>query len=120
MNDQLVRRLPIELRREIYFHLPFKPCMICKGNVVNYHRQKNNLVCSMKCLYVFNQRMIVDLALHKAIIPVFNLCIACNYFYLKLIILSVFGSMFLGYNVAVVYLLTFGINFLGIMWSFLF
>ena len=119
MNSQLIRSLPMDMRREIYAYLPLQNCMICHGIVIIYGPKPSPMVCCMRCLYIFNQRMIGELALHRIAIPIFNMYVACNYVYIKCIIFLIFISLFLGYNLAAVYCITLSANIVGALWLFL-
>lgn len=117
MNSRLIRRLPTDMQREIYNYMPLQQCIVCKGIVLNYSTKKIEMVCSMSCLYIFNQNMIMELALHRVAVPIFNMFIACNYVYIKLIIFLIF--LFLGYDVVSIYCFTFAANVIGGLWILL-
>lgn len=119
MDRNIIRTLPFELQREVYGYLPLKTCIICEGIVLNYNRKTSYVVCSIGCLYRYNQRMLSDLALHRVAIPLFNVYIACNYMYVKCIIFIVLSCVFLGYNIVAVYCITFIANILGALWVFI-
>lgn len=113
MNSRLIRRLPMELQREIYNYMPIQQCIICNGIVLNYSTKKRDLVCSIRCLYIFNQNMMMELSINSVAVPLFNMCMACNYVYLKFIMFLIFICLFLGYNVAAVYCVTLAANVIG-------
>lgn len=119
MNSQLIRTLPMDVQREVYTYLPIQKCIVCNEVVVNYSTKSSHTVCSMHCLYIFNQRMISDISLHRVVVPIFNMYVACNYVYVKFIIFLLFTCLFLGYNLSVVYCITFSANLIGALWLLL-
>ena len=119
MNSQLIRTLPMDVQREVYTYLPIQNCIVCNDIVINYSTKSSHAVCSMHCLYIFNQRMISEIALHRVVVPIFNMYVACNYVYVKIIIFILFTCLFLGYNISVVYCITFSANLIGALWLLL-
>ena len=94
MNSQLIRTLPMDVQREVYTYLPIQNCIVCNDIVINYSTKSSHTVCSMHCLYIFNQRMISEIALHRVVVPIFNMYVACNYIYKNYNIYSIYVFIF--------------------------
>jgi len=108
MNTDLVNRLPIELRREIYMHLPQKHCSVCNQIVVRWPHINENRntpwVCSIPCLTYYNYVIGKDIIVFSCVVEIANIISNSVYLCMKTGMVMLSGTIFVVYVITYVYI----------------